>query len=124
MTDELLALNQKLLDAIASGDWETYRALCADDLTCYEPEAPGQLVTGMDFHKFYFAPSGSKGRHQTTMAAPRVRVIGDAAVVTYARLVQRAGPDGGATMTMSTETRVWERRGGAWKHVHFHRTAI
>lgn len=23
-------------------------------LTCFEPEALGNLVTGMDFHKFYF----------------------------------------------------------------------
>ncbi|MGL4555058.1 MAG: DUF4440 domain-containing protein [Gemmataceae bacterium] len=124
MTDELLALNQKLLDAIASGDWKTYQELCADDLTAFEPEAPGQLVVGLDFHRFYFAPGGAKGRHQTTMCNPRVRLIGDAAVVTYTRLVQRAGPDGGSTMTASTETRVWQRSGGGWKHVHFHRTGL
>ena len=124
MTEELLALNQKLLDAIASGDWEVYRTLCADDLTAYEPEAPGQLIIGLDFHRFYFAPGGVKGRHQTTMSNPRVRLIGEAAIITYTRLVQRSGPEGGATMTMSTETRVWERRGGAWKHVHFHRAGV
>ena len=28
--------------------------LCADDLTAFEPEACSQMVTGMDFHKFYF----------------------------------------------------------------------
>ncbi len=28
--------------------------LCTEDMTCFEPEACAQLVTGMEFHKFYF----------------------------------------------------------------------
>ena len=30
------------------------RKLCTEDMTCFEPEACAQLVTGMEFHKFYF----------------------------------------------------------------------
>jgi ketosteroid isomerase-like protein len=53
-----------------------------------------------------------------------VRVLGDAAVVTYVRLNQRAGPDGVAREAAFAETRVWHRRDGRWWHVHFHRSAV
>ncbi|HWC90194.1 MAG TPA: DUF4440 domain-containing protein, partial [Pirellulales bacterium] len=42
-TQELLELNAKLLESIAAGDWKTYRELCDDSLTAFEPEAHGQL---------------------------------------------------------------------------------
>ena len=123
-TDELLALTQRLLDAIASGDWPTYEELCDPGLTAFEPEACGQLVEGLAFHRFYFQLADRTGRRQTTMAAPRVRVMGDVAVVTYVRLNQRAGPDGVAHSMAFAETRVWQRRDGRWWHVHFHRSAV
>ena len=28
--------------------------LCMEEMTCFEPEACCQLISGMDFHKFYF----------------------------------------------------------------------
>src|SRR5271154_6669711 len=121
---ELLQLTQRLLDAITSGDWATYLELCDPTLTAFEPEAPGQLVQGLAFHHFYFELGGVRGRHQTTMCSPQVRLMGDAAVVTYGRLVQRVGPDGGAVTVASTETRVWQRLDGRWRHVHFHRTVM
>jgi calcium/calmodulin-dependent protein kinase (CaM kinase) II len=124
METELLALTQRLLDAITSGDWATYQELCDPTLTAFEPEAPGQLVQRLDFHRFYFDLGGIHGRHQTTICSPHVRVMGDVAVVCYARLIQRTGPDGGAVTVVSTETRVWQRRNGRWWHVHFHRTAV
>lgn len=31
-----------------------YRKICDPGLTSFEPEALGNLVEGMDFHKFYF----------------------------------------------------------------------
>src|SRR5438067_7287332 len=122
-SDELLRLNQQLLDCIAEGDWATYQELCDPSLTALEPESHGQLVEGLAFHRFYFDLGGIRGRHQTTMVSPHVRVMGDVAVVAYARLVQRLG-DAGATTAASAETRVWQRRDGKWRHVHFHRTAL
>src|SRR6185436_9295290 len=92
--EELLALTQRLLDAIANGDWATYEELCDPGLTAFEPEACGQLVEGLAFHRFYFSVTDRPTHRQTTLAVPRVRVMGDAAVVTYARLNQRAGADG------------------------------
>ena len=119
---ELLQLNQRLLDAIARGDWSAYEGLCDPTLTAFEPEALGQLVEGLEFHRFYFRLGGFRGEHNTTMCAPRVRVMGDVAVVAYTRLNQRVGADGGQTTMGYEETRVWQKIGGQWKHVHFHRS--
>ncbi len=46
----------------------------------------------------------------------------DAVVVAYVRLVQSASGDGPA-VSATEETRVWQRRDGRWRHVHFHRSA-
>jgi calcium/calmodulin-dependent protein kinase (CaM kinase) II len=122
--DELLRLTQRLLDAIAGGDWETYQELCDPTLTSFEPEAHGVLVEGLAFHKFYFDLGGIRGPNHTTISAPHVRVLGDAAVVSYVRHVQRIGLDGLATTVSHSETRVWQRRDGRWRHVHFHRSPL
>ena len=121
---ELLELTQRLLDSIIGGDWPTYQELCDPTLTAVEPESHGLLVEGMAFHRFYFELGGFHGRHQTTMVRPHVRLLGDVAVVTYIRLVQRVGADGTPQTASSAETRVWQRREGKWRHVHFHRTKL
>lgn len=120
---ELLALNQRLLESIARGDWATYHELCDPSLTAFEPEAVGQLVEGLAFHEFYFRLGGAGEVHHTTMSAPRVRLMGDAAVVTCVRLNQRLNAGGQPYTAAFEETRVWQRRDGRWLHVHFHRSA-
>jgi len=122
--DELLKLNQRLLESIASGDWATYQELCDPSLTCMEPETNGQVVEGLPFHKFYFDLGGFSRRVQTTMQAPHVRVLGEVAVLSYMRLVQKVGADGSATTAAAAETRVWQKKDGKWRHVHFHRTPM
>ena len=112
-----MQLNQRLLESIAQGDWATYQELCDPSLTAFEPEGRGQLVEGLDFHQFYFRLAGARGNPQTTMAAPRVRVMGDVAVVAYVRLNQRVGPDGVPVTAAFEETRVWQKRDGRWRHV-------
>jgi Calcium/calmodulin dependent protein kinase II association domain len=130
-TATLLHLSQQLLDAIDAGDWETYTALCDPSLTAFEPEAVGHLVAGMPFHRFYFdldgdglgRPSYNGGRAQrSTISSPDVRVMENSAVVCYVRLVQRLTPDGRPETVAFDETRVWEKRDGGWRHVHFHRS--
>src|SRR3954454_15348789 len=122
VTQELLRLNQRLLDSIAQADWATYEELCDPSLSAFEPESCGQLVEGMPFHRFYFNLGGVKGEHNTTMASPHVRVMGDVAVVAYVRLNQRVGAQGAPVESAVQETRVWQRRDGRWRHVHFHRS--
>ena len=120
--EELLELSQRLLDAIAAGDWSTYEELCAPDLTAFEPEARGYRVAGLDFHRFYFDSGPSGARRHTTMVDPQVRGLGDdAALVTYVRLVQTQTAAGWVTQP-TEESRVWQRRDGRWWHVHFHRS--
>ena len=122
-TDELLQLNQRLLNCIAEGDWAVYQELCDPSLTAFEPEGLGQRVEGLDFHHFYFNLGGFSGQRHTTVCAPHVRLMGDVAVVSYIRLNQRVGPDGVPFTKAFEETRVWQRRDGKWRHVHFHRSA-
>jgi ketosteroid isomerase-like protein len=121
---ELLTLTQRLLDSIAQADWNTYQELCHPSLTAFEPEAKGQLVEGLQFHHFYFNLGQVKGNHQTIICAPHVRLMGDVAVVAYLRLNQRVGSDGIPVTIASEETRVWQRHGGRWQHVHFHRSSL
>lgn len=119
---ELIALTQRLLESIATGDWKTYSALCDESITCFEPEAGTHLVQGMAFHKFYFDLPGPSQPRNTTIVSPHVRLLGDTAVVSYVRLVQRLDSAGAPCTAMSSETRIWQRQDSAWKHVHFHRS--
>jgi hypothetical protein len=121
---ELLQLTERLLAAIATADWPTYQQLCDPSLTAFEPEAMGQLVEGMEFHRFYFDLGGVKGRFNTTLCSSRVRIMGDVGVVAYVRLNQRLVADKSPATFAFEETRVWQRQAGAWKHVHFHRSPI
>ena len=56
------------------------------------------------------------------MASPHVRVMGEAAVVSYVRLNQRLSGDGAPVTRAVEETRVWQKIKGQWRHVHFHRS--
>ncbi|MBI3837228.1 MAG: DUF4440 domain-containing protein [Planctomycetia bacterium] len=120
--DELLELNQQLLESIATGDWDTYQALCDPSITAFEPEGRGHLIQGLEFHRFYFDLGPSEGPRTTTMASPKVRVMGDVAVVTYVRLVQSLSESGSPVTSHYEETRVWQMHEGKWQHVHFHRS--
>jgi hypothetical protein len=120
--EHVLQCNKRLLLSIADGDWKTYSELCDPTITAFEAEARGQLVEGMDFHRFYFEQGGIAGLHNTTVCSPHVRLIGDVAVVSYVRLVQRLDEAGKSITVRGEETRVWRREGSAWRHVHFHRS--
>ena len=50
------------------------------------------------------------------------RVMGEAAVVSYIRLVQKLDGNGAPITVSVEETRVWQKKKGTWKHVHFHRS--
>ena len=123
---ELLTVSQKLLMAIDTGDWKTYASLCDESISCFEPEALGQVVEGLAFHKFYFdlPASATKPAKQSTIASPHFRVMGTCAVVSYVRVVQKLDGNGVPISTAAMETRVWEKQDAGWKHVHFHRSPV
>jgi calcium/calmodulin-dependent protein kinase (CaM kinase) II len=122
---ELLDLSRRLLASIDAGEWKTYESLCCPSITCIEPEALGHLAEGLPCHKFYIdlpaGPSQTPAK-QSSIASPHVRVLGDAAVVSYIRLVQKLDASGAPVSTAAMETRVWQKSPSGWKHVHFHRT--
>lgn len=122
----LIETTQALLEAIASMDLKTYKELCDESLTCFEPEARGHLVEGLAFHEYYFELESLKstGPINTTMVRPHVRILSDtAAVVSYIRLTQATDANGmPSTTTSCEETRVWQLIDGKLKNVHFHRS--
>jgi calcium/calmodulin-dependent protein kinase (CaM kinase) II len=46
------------------------------------------------------------------------------AVLVYVRLTQFLDASGSPKTSAVEETRVWQKKDGAWKHVHFHRSPI
>ncbi|XP_023603335.1 LOW QUALITY PROTEIN: calcium/calmodulin-dependent protein kinase type II subunit beta [Myotis lucifugus] len=120
---EIIKITEQLIEAVNSGDFEAYAKICDPGLTSFEPEALGNLVEGMDFHRFYFEnllAKNSKPIH-TTILNPHVHVIGDdAACIAYIRLTQYIDGQGRPRTSQSEETRVWHRREGKWQNVHFH----
>ncbi|MBX3421378.1 MAG: nuclear transport factor 2 family protein [Pirellulaceae bacterium] len=120
----LINLTKCLLESIITGNWEAYSELCDPSISCFEPEARGNFVEGMDFHRFYFDLGLSGAKLQVTMVRPHVRLMGDAAVVSYVRLTQVADTAGAVVTKSAEETRVWQKISGNWKHVHFHRCVV
>ncbi len=121
--DTILALTQQLFVSITAGDWGAYVELCDPSITCFEPEALGNLVDGLDFHHYYFnlPASGNPTPVQANMIGPHIRIIGDVGIIAYVRLTQKI-VDGKPVTTAMEETRIWHRQKGKWKHVHFHRS--
>ncbi|XP_044276078.1 calcium/calmodulin-dependent protein kinase type II subunit gamma isoform X8 [Varanus komodoensis] len=120
---EIIKITEQLIEAINNGDFEAYTKICDPGLTSFEPEALGNLVEGMDFHKFYFENLLSKNSKpiHTTILNPHVHVIGDdAACIAYIRLTQYIDGHGRPRTMQSEETRVWHRRDGKWLNVHYH----
>ncbi|XP_019720609.1 calcium/calmodulin-dependent protein kinase type II subunit gamma isoform X7 [Hippocampus comes] len=120
---EIIKITEQLIEAINNGDFDAYTRICDPGLTSFEPEALGNLVEGMDFHKFYFENLLSKNNKpvHTTLLNPHVHLIGeDAACIAYIRLTQFVDSGGRPRSSQSEETRVWHRRDGKWLNVHFH----
>ncbi|XP_054628949.1 calcium/calmodulin-dependent protein kinase type II subunit beta isoform X1 [Dunckerocampus dactyliophorus] len=120
---EIIKITEQLIEAINNGDFEAYAKICDPGLTSFEPEALGNLVEGMDFHRFYFEnllAKNSKPIH-TTILNPHVHLIGeDAACIAYIRLTQFVDGQGRPRSSQSEETRVWHRRDAKWQNIHFH----
>ncbi|XP_032665717.1 calcium/calmodulin-dependent protein kinase type II alpha chain isoform X11 [Odontomachus brunneus] len=125
---EIIKMTEQLIESINTGDFEAYTKICDPHLTAFEPEALGNLVEGMDFHKFYFdnAVLGKNCKAvNTTILNPHVHLLGeDAACIAYVRLTQYMDKQGVAHTQQSEESRVWHKKDNKWQNVHFHRSAV
>ncbi|KAF7205537.1 calcium/calmodulin-dependent protein kinase (CaM kinase) II beta 1 isoform X33 [Nothobranchius furzeri] len=120
---EIIKITEQLIEAINNGDFDAYAKICDPGLTSFEPEALGNLVEGMDFHRFYFENLLAKNNKpiHTTILNPHVHLIGeDAACIAYIRLTQFVDNQGRPRSSQSEETRVWHRRDSKWQNIHFH----
>ncbi|XP_061880399.1 calcium/calmodulin-dependent protein kinase type II subunit beta-like isoform X17 [Entelurus aequoreus] len=120
---EIIKITEQLIEAINNGDFEAYAKICDPGLTCFEPEALGNLVEGMDFHRFYFDNLLAKNRKSihTTILNPHVHLLGeDGACIAYIRLTQFVDEQAQPRSSQSEETRVWHRRDAKWQNIHFH----
>lgn len=84
-------MTEQLLDSVCCGDFDVYSRLCDANITCFDPNSLGNLIEGIQFHKFYFDNlliKNSKS-YNTTMINPHVHLLNDdSAVICYVRLTQ------------------------------------
>ncbi|XP_077596405.1 calcium/calmodulin-dependent protein kinase type II subunit alpha isoform X1 [Stigmatopora nigra] len=122
---DIIKVTEMLIEAISNGDFESYTKMCDPAVTAFEPEALGNLVEGLDFHRFYFENLWSKNSKpvHTTILNPHIHLVGEeAACIAYIRVTQYIDGNGTPRTVQSEETRVWHRRDGKWQIVHFHRS--
>uniref|UniRef100_A0A8C1TMJ8 calcium/calmodulin-dependent protein kinase n=1 Tax=Cyprinus carpio TaxID=7962 RepID=A0A8C1TMJ8_CYPCA len=122
---EIIKVTEQLIEAISNGDFENYTKMCDPSVTAFEPEALGNLVEGLDFHRFYFENLWSKNSKpvHTTILNPHIHLIGEeAACIAYIRITQYLDTNGMPCTAQSEETRIWHRKDGKWQIVHFHRS--
>ncbi|NWY98290.1 KCC2D kinase, partial [Loxia curvirostra] len=132
---EIIKVTEQLIEAINNGDFEAYTKICDPGLTSFEPEALGNLVEGMDFHRFYF----ENGKYSIFISEASSEVLffsgfcyrcfsvcffsAHSHITGHLRGQRRYMDGSGMPKTMqSEETRVWHRRDGKWQNVHFHRS--
>ncbi|XP_070545100.1 calcium/calmodulin-dependent protein kinase type II alpha chain-like isoform X4 [Ptychodera flava] len=120
---EIINITKDLLGAIDRRDYDAYRDMTVPHISCFEPETMGNVVDGLEFHKYYFDRFPAEDC-PVTIVNPRVHMIGtDGACIAYIRLRQRMNAPGKAVTVKSQETRVWQKINGKWKNIHFHSTA-
>ncbi|XP_069124017.1 calcium/calmodulin-dependent protein kinase type II delta chain-like isoform X17 [Argopecten irradians] len=121
---DVIKLTEQLIAAITSGDYDAYTNFVDPHMTCFEPEAMGNLIVGMDFHKFYFDVHTKNNKQiNTSILNPHVHLLGeDAACIAYIRLTQYIDRNGLPVTTQAEETRVWQRKDNKWQNVHYHRS--
>ena len=89
---DIIRVTEQILDAISSGDFEGYTELCDPNITAFEPEALGNLVEGIEFHRFYFDNFSALSRSKSasvTILNPQVHLLGDdAASIGYIKVTQ------------------------------------
>lgn len=121
---ELLEITWRLLNAIHAGDYETYAALSAPEISCYEDVCPYR-IDGLEFHLDLIRLMAQNPHQRPVrfdLLTPRVQIYGDCGIVTYTRLITYKNENASPYWVTFNETRVFVKRDGCWKMVHFHRS--
>ena len=121
MSDELNEILIKLLHSIQTRDWNTYETLTSSNLSCFEPEAKGELIRGLAFHKFFFEPYNIEIKYNIELIDPISQQNGSIGYIAYTLILQKRKGDE-ITITKTNETRIFEKENGKWKMIHFHRS--
>ncbi|KAK9696435.1 Calcium/calmodulin dependent protein kinase II association domain [Popillia japonica] len=121
---EVISMTERIIESIGAGDFDAYKKLCDANLTAFEPESMGNLIEGIDYHKYAFDNVISKRKHmKIRVINPTVKLLGDdAACIAYIRLTQSMDPDGKVYICQTEETRVWQKKDNKWVNVHVHRS--
>lgn len=123
---DILRVTEQILDAINNGDFDTYTKFVDPNLTAFEPEALGNLVEGLEFHRFYFDNFSVLKQTKTsnvTILNPHVQLLGEeAASIAYIRVIQSIDKQGLAHTQQTEETRIFQKKEGRWLNVHCHRS--
>src|SRR5258708_29619961 len=110
---ELLDITWQMLEAIHTGDADTYARLSTPDLSCYEDVCPYR-IDGLEFHLTLIrqmAQNPAMRPVRFDMLTPRVQLYGETGIVTYTRLMTYE-EDGKPRWTTCNETRVFIQQDG------------
>lgn len=120
LKEEIIELTETLASAWNDGDPRTVESLCDPHLTTFDPEYG--VVSGID----NIAPPVHKNVTNTMVLEPHVHLLGHGtACIAYIRSTEyiqrnRGLRRGGIHVEEAEETRVWHKRSGKWRNVHFH----
>jgi UMP-CMP kinase len=103
--DDVIAANSKLLKAVATGDLNLYRSLCAEEM--FATNSPSEVM---------IVQEGNGDFPEVNVSNAEVNFISGTRIsLTYDRVSKTA---------TFKETRVWSHQGLGWKMVHFSRSPI
>jgi ketosteroid isomerase-like protein len=117
---EIRTLEQRMNEAYAKNDLQTYFNFYAQDFTQWLPEGRTDLETYKRQWMAYVSAGNSVQAAEVRELLLRVAPSEDAAVASYILYVKTKAADGKITEEESQETDVWFKRDGAWKVVALH----
>jgi uncharacterized protein (TIGR02246 family) len=121
MSADILALEQAAMERWRQGDPWGFGELCADDVVYVDPFLAAPLLGKQAYDGFLESLAGQVHYQGSEFIAPRVLVVGDAALLTYNYHSTQFAPDGQIqAQTPWNTTTVYFRREGRWQMVHNH----
>lgn len=125
--EHIIQLTTELNQSILDKNFEKYKELTSEELTCFEPEGEGHLIHGLKFHEFYYRKDMPKLDSNLTIMSPFVKFLGNntVAIIAYVKTLQILDTKSQQFKTIfCEETRVWnlDETKKKWIHVHVHRS--